>query len=139
MNKQESALELTERDIENAFIQQENAAVARELSESDEWVNGDAIYVDHEFEGYLVGKSRNGWLVVEHPDKPDYTNVNPDMAIKGLSPDQLAAKELFELSFESANLSGVKAPCVYEWGRLSEKEKNYWVIFSEAINFKRDK
>lgn len=39
-DKQESAMNISERDIEDAFIQQEDAAVERELAESDEWVSG---------------------------------------------------------------------------------------------------
>ena len=35
-DKQESAINMSERDIENAFIQQDNAAVYRELAESND-------------------------------------------------------------------------------------------------------
>ena len=117
MSIDKSALELTERDIEDAFIQQENAAVYRELAESDEWVNGlppigYEFHVDEEakYDSHTwLFEEKTGWehedliRVVYADDNLDFVvclNTQHDMLtvtnIKAdffLTTEQLAAKE----------------------------------------------
>lgn len=140
-DSQESAMNISERDIENAFIQQEDAVVEREMVESDEWVNGDPCVYHNGKEGVFIGLSASHpyVAVVEFMDgmevRLDKLFVS-DLS-KPLTPEQLAAKELFELSFKSVKHAGLSFEYKGDWGKVSEEDKRYWIHFAKQLNFKQ--
>lgn len=113
-DNQESAMNIDECDADNAFIQQEGAAVVRELVESDEWVNGlppvgcECLFKkqfeseDHYAKCYIVGtkpaanRHDEMWLVFSD----NYDGLHQHHIGNGcycfkelLTPEQLSAKE----------------------------------------------
>lgn len=143
-DKQESAMNMSERDIENAFIQQEDAAVERELVESDEWVNGDeCCYYNKQLQegGNLI-------YVSQHPTHNDHSvvfaseeviqffTVPTSMLSKPLTPEQLAAKERLESAYDLYCTCGIQ----HETVSIEEFEDSYidvWYAIVDKTGYRK--
>lgn len=146
-DKQESAINVIELDIEDAFTQPEGATVEREFVESDKWVNGlppvgYEFHVDEEakYDSHTwLFEEKTGWehedliRVVYADDDLDFVvclNTQHDMLtvanIKAdffMTPEQLAEKDREEAAYD-----------LYVTGMKSVNESNY-CTFAE---FKED-
>lgn len=89
MNTDKSALELTERDIEDAI---DNSDIERVLAESDEWVNGDeCVYGGELF--YYVAAHPKKFLDIIYNKNQGLFEVAFNLITKPLTPEQIEAKK----------------------------------------------